>query len=556
MPGETTRGSRRVRFGLRLRLMFWLAVFILIVMGSIIALVREQQSTALDKELKERGMALTRALAANCVEPLSVMGAEATLPIMLLVKDVIQTSEDPELGRSRLYARESFGQLLAEHLKRLGRSEELRGVRNEGVIFARVVNPEGRIIAAADAMVSPEAWLDELGASYQPGAGTGLLSPGQGETIWESPLHSGTYVIAVPIVERAAGSSPAGAGSAGTPPAETSPAAAPAEEGRGGRFLGTVYLGMSQNIVRRAMAEAVSKLLLVAAGVLGLSGLIAVAIAHLLVSPIHVLRDGVLAVSAGDFKARVRIGRRDELGDLAASFNDMTRGLEERELIRNAFGTYVSSSVLEEILKNPEAMQLGGARRTVTMVDSDVRGFTSMSSQMSPEEVVSVINAYLDLQTKLVNEYRGYVDRFVGDEVQAVFGVPAESPDDAERAVRCAWAIKQAVARMVEERGKRGLPAPRVGIGVDTGRVVAGNIGAEGAKLDYSIVGEPVGTAKELVDAARDPDSPGGQVILSENTYALVKDLVEVRELPPLATGSEGKTERIFDLVGVRNAGA
>ena len=282
-------------------------------------------------------------------------------------------------------------------------------------------------------------------------------------------------------------------------------------------------------------------------------------IAHFLVKPIHLLRDGVLAVAQGDVHKQVHITRRDELGELATSFNEMTKGLAERELIRSAFGAYVSGSILDEILKNPEAMNIGGSRRTITMVDSDVRGFTKMSSSMSPEEVVAVINAYLDVQTKIVLQHQGHIDRFVGDEVLAVFGIPTESSDDAERAVRCAWAIREAIAKLIEVRQRQGLPHPRIGIGLDTGHVVAGNMGAQGVKVEFAVIGQPVGTAHDIMEAARDPNVPGGQVVLSENTYERVKDIVEVRELEPLQIHGRSKPLRAFDLVGLkppRTAGA
>jgi len=548
--------SKGFRLGLRSKFTGALALFILAILAAAGTRVRLLQQYALDKEIRERGLALARALAANSVEPLS-LGEGKTLDIMLLVKDVIQTSTDAEGTARKLTFNDTALAMIWEDLKRFGHEAEVSGLRNEGVLFAYVVDPTGKIVAAADAQLSQDKWLDATDKPYQPVPASGLLSPSDDEKIWDTPHLNGTYVIAVPIRQRQAGSggadTPAPAGAGAPPPAGAAapPAGAPAAPGA---FMGTVYLGMSQSIIRRALAVAVSKLLFVAAGVLIGGGIIAVFIANLLVKPIHLLRDGALEIGKGNLNQQVRITRRDELGELASAFNDMTKGLSERELIGSAFGRYVSKDVLADILKNPDAMKLGGARRLVTMVDSDVRGFTSMSERLDPEAVVSVINAYLDIQAKIVREFGGTVDRFVGDEVQAVFGVPAERPDDAERAVRCAWAIKLAVAKLIDERTRAGQPAPRIGIGVDSGHVVAGNMGAQGAKLDYSIVGDPVGTAKELVDAARDPDVPGGQVVLSEDTYALVKDLVEVRELAPLELHGRSAPLRCFDLVGLKPA--
>jgi adenylate cyclase len=319
--------------------------------------------------------------------------------------------------------------------------------------------------------------------------------------------------------------------------------------------MGSVYLGMSQSIVRRALALALSKLFYVALFVLLFAVVIALVISGTLVGPIHQLRDGALAVAGGKFDTHVGIRRRDELGELAFAFNGMTKGLAERELIRGAFGAYVSSDVLTDILANPDAMKtIGGVKRNVTMVFTDVRGFTAMSGQLEAEQVVHIINDYLNLQSQQVREHKGYVDKYIGDAMRAVFGIPTEQPDDAERAVRCAWGIKQAVAKLVAERTARNEPHPLIGIGIDTGEVVAGNIGAASAKLDYTVLGDPVGMSEACMDAARDPNAEGGQVVLTESTYALVRHMAEVRELPPLKPQGHENPIVVYELVGLKAA--
>jgi adenylate cyclase len=321
--------------------------------------------------------------------------------------------------------------------------------------------------------------------------------------------------------------------------------------------MGSVYLGMSQSIVRRALGLALSKLIYVAVFVLLGAVVIALIISGMLVQPIRQLRDGALAVGAGKLDTQVAVRRRDELGELAFTFNGMTKGLAERELIRGAFGAYVSSDVLTDILANPEVMKtIGGVKRKITMVFTDVRGFTSMAGTLEAERVVAVINEYLDLQAKLVRKHKGHVDKYVGDAMRAVFGIPTAEADDVERAVRCAWAIKQEVARLVEERAGKGEPHPLVGIGVDTGEVIAGNIGAASAKLEYTVIGDPVSISEVCMEAARDPNAVGGQVIITENTYGLVRDMVEVREMEPLQPEGHEKPIKVFELVGVKSRDA
>jgi adenylate cyclase len=411
-------------------------------------------------------------------------------------------------------------------------------------MFARAADATGKVIASSDATKPRDSWAEDWDKPYQPPTGTGSLGPGDGETVWETEVPYPMYVIGVPIRQEGAAEEAA--------PAGTSTAFA--GSGPQGRYLGAVYLGMSKEIIRRALALAVAKLVLVALVMLvaGIGG--GVLMATMLVKPIHALRDGVVAVGKGVFDHRVNVKRRDELGALARSFNEMTQGLGERELIRNAFGAYVSSDVLNDILANPDAMKVGGARRTVTRMFTDVRGFTAMSEKLDPAEVVKIINAYLDVQAKAVARHKGYLDRFIGDAVSAVFGVPAEGADDAQRAVKCAWVIKQEIAKMCEERAKQGLLSPKVGIGLDTGPAIAGNLGAQGIKLDYSVIGEPVSGSESIQDSARDPNAVGAQAIMSENTWQLVKDMAETRELAPLTVKGRSKPIRVFELVGMKGA--
>ncbi|MEK7475153.1 MAG: adenylate/guanylate cyclase domain-containing protein [Candidatus Coatesbacteria bacterium] len=554
-PAPPARGGFRV--GLRLRFTVYLAGFLLLIMSIASYLVIKQQRSALDKEIRERGLALARALAANSVEPLS-LGGEAPLQLMLLVKTVIQMSDENDAADMRGRLTESLGAMVWHELIGFGRGAGGARVRNEGVLFAKIVDPAGKKIAMADAQKPPEQWVAEMDQPYQPPAKTTLLSPGEDERVWESPDDGGIYVIAVPIHQRTGATgaealeAPSPAPGAGGP-ASTGGSALPPVSAAPGGFMGSVYLGMSQSIVRRALAVAFAKLVYVAASVLVLAVILALFISGTLVGPIHQLRDGALAVGAGQLDTHVGIRRRDELGELAFAFNGMTKGLAERELIRGAFGAYVSSDVLTDILANPEAMKtIGGVKRTVTMVFTDVRGFTAMAGVLEAEQVVAVINDYLDLQAKQVRVHKGHVDKYIGDAVRAVFGIPSEAPDDVERAVRCAWGIKQDVAKLVADRKSRGEPHPLIGIGVDTGEVVAGNIGAANAKLEYTVIGDPVGMSEACMDAARDPDASGGQVVLTESTYGKVRDLVEVREMPPLKLQGRDTETKIYELVGLK----
>jgi len=160
-----------------------------------------------------------------------------------------------------------------------------------------------------------------------------------------------------------------------------------------------------------------------------------------------------------------------------------------------------------------------------------------MSENLQPEEVVSVINEYLTLQTDKVFKWEGLLDKFVGDCVMAVYGVPFPKSDDSYRAVRTAMDIREGVERMNVIRKKRNMICVQIGIGVNTGDVVSGNMGSP-QKMDYTVIGDNVNLAARL-----EANAPGGQIYVSESTYTETKDYIEYEELPSIMV--KGKKEPI-----------
>ena len=566
----------KLRIGMRWQFIGAIALFTVAVMSAVVVAIQRNQGALLEKEITERGLTIARTLAATCVEPMEL--PERTLATMLLVKEVIQQSSNPEALKT-LYGTSSMTKLMLENLNVFRKKMEAVKVSNEGVLFARVVGADGKVVAVADTIKPQEQWFDEIDKEYSALAPIQAvpLASGTLESVSESPTNNGIYVIAVPIIKHVVadplGSQPTepvepapkpkkgkkggGKNRAPEPPppaAVSASAAALAETAPGYTYLGAVYLGVSMGLVRRAVAHSISRVVLIAVVILLVGIGTGFFIANYFVTPIHALRDAVNAVSTGNFNVRVKARHRDELGALAVSFNEMTSGLAEKELIGSAFGAYVSKDILEEILKNPDAMKVGGSRKSVTMVCSDVRGFTAMSEKLTPEQVVHVVNQYLDIEARLVAEYGGYLDRFVGDAVRAVWGVPVEKPDDAVRAVRCSMAIKKAVIELQAKLAGEGLPSPKVGVGIDSGHVVAGNLGAPGIKLDYTVVGEPVQMSEKLVDVARDPNALGAQLVMSERTLALVEGKFEIKELDRLEMAGKDPL-RVFEVVADKTPG-
>jgi len=190
------------------------------------------------------------------------------------------------------------------------------------------------------------------------------------------------------------------------------------------------------------------------------------------------------------------------------------------KFIRDTFGRYLSKKVVDEILESPNGREIGGRRETVTILMSDLRGFTSLSETRDPEEMVRLLNRYLERMSKVIMEYDGMIDEFIGDAILAVFGVPEEHDDDPQRAVACALAMQNALMELNNELLREGYPALEMGIGINTGSVIVGNIGSE-MRTKYGIVGTTVNIASRI-----ESNTIGGQVLVGEATYRLVKEWV------------------------------
>jgi len=188
--------------------------------------------------------------------------------------------------------------------------------------------------------------------------------------------------------------------------------------------------------------------------------------------------------------------------------------------IRDMFGRYLSKKIVDNILESPEGHKIGGRRETVTILLSDIRGFTGLSETMDPEKMVQLLNRYLERMTKIILEYDGIIDEIIGDSIMAVFGVPEKRDTDAERAMACALAMQNALLDLNNEFAGEGHPPFEMGIGINTGSVIVGNIGSE-MRMKYGVVGTAVNTASRI-----ESNTVGGQVLIGESTYRLVKDLV------------------------------
>jgi adenylate cyclase len=256
--------------------------------------------------------------------------------------------------------------------------------------------------------------------------------------------------------------------------------------------------------------------------------------ARTVAEPVRAMQEALARVEQGDFDTRIRIEDGTEVGLLQAGFNRMTAGLAERERLREAFGTYVDPDVAERVLK--EGTLLEGEELEVTVLFLDVRGFTSFVERSSASEVVTVLNRLFELIIPIIRDHDGHVNKFLGDGLLAIFGAPVRLDDHADRGLAAALEVARAVRR---EFGNE----LRIGIGLNTGMVVAGNVGGAG-RLEFSVVGDAVNTAARVEAATR---VTGDTILITEATRErLATSAVELEARPAQAVKGKSRPVAVF----------
>ncbi len=238
-------------------------------------------------------------------------------------------------------------------------------------------------------------------------------------------------------------------------------------------------------------------------GTAGLLGalLIGVGLAGGIIAPLQGLVAGMREVLRGNLQYRSRIERHDELGFIAKSFNEMVDGLEERELIRDTFGRFVSHDVAEAVLTGRVPLQ--GERRDVSILFQDIRGFTSLSERLDPAVLLRLLNQFFTEVVAAVEAEGGVVKQFLGDGVMALFGAPQPYPDHAERAVRAALGVVNRLKGLNQTLVEQGIGPLEIGIGIHSGTVVAGLIGPDN-RIEYGVVGDAVNLASRVESLTRE----------------------------------------------------
>jgi len=217
---------------------------------------------------------------------------------------------------------------------------------------------------------------------------------------------------------------------------------------------------------------------------------------------------------------------------LEAILNVSSQRLQLVTFIKDTFGRYLGRKVVDEILESPDGRRIGGRRQTVTVLMSDLRGFSDLSDARDPEDMVRILNRYLEAMTQVIERFDGVIDEFIGDAILTVFGIPEEKGDDPFRAAACALAMQRTLIELNREMTDEGLPPLEMGVGINTGLVVVGNLGSE-ARTKYGIVGAAVNVASRI-----ESNTVGGQVLVGEATFDRISD--RVTALAPMTVMMKG----------------
>ncbi len=287
---------------------------------------------------------------------------------------------------------------------------------------------------------------------------------------------------------------------------------------KAGKPAGAVVVETQPDWVKRKLRPLLWSILLSLALALLLAIPAAAVIASWASRPLRALREAVNKVAKGDLAARLDDGQNDEFGEVARAVNGMAAGLQERDRVKSAFARYVSHQVMDSIMASGTDGVLRGDRRRVSVLFSDIRGFSTISENLPPETVVQVLNEYFEVMVEVIFRHRGTLDKFIGDGLMALFGAPEEDPRQEEHALMAAIEMQSELEKLSRKWEPLGVKL-KIGIGINTGPAIVGSIGSP-RRREYTAVGDTVNVASRLESATKDL---GVNILVSEFTYYAVK---------------------------------
>jgi adenylate cyclase len=317
--------------------------------------------------------------------------------------------------------------------------------------------------------------------------------------------------------------------------------ATPLDDARGLGLYAILQRSVSDGLAPYLALQAA--LLFIAALSLAVTLAGAIRIARRITRPVSRLADAAREIARGNYEVRVASRSGDEIGELARAFDGMARGLAERDRMRDVLGKVASSEVVTQLLEGE--IELGGTEVEATVMFTDIRNFTTICESLTPQQSLSLLNEYLTAISRVVERHEGVVDKFLGDGVMAIFGAPVTRPDDAQRAIVAGLEIAECISLLRPTLAARGLPSPDVGVGLNTSRVVGGNIGSP-SRLNYTVLGDGVNLASRLESLTKRYQVP---IVCGMRTRESVTGIV-FRELDKVRVRGRSVAERIFEPLG------
>lgn len=236
----------------------------------------------------------------------------------------------------------------------------------------------------------------------------------------------------------------------------------------------------------------------------------------------------------------------DQVIESRKRLKELNEALDVRNrLIRDTFGRYLSDEIVENILETPAGLKLGGEKRETTILISDLRGFTSIAERLSPEDVVAMINIYLEIMTDIILKYNGTIDEFIGDAILVIFGAPVQRDDDPIRAVACAIEMQTAMEEVNRRNREAGYPEVVMGIGINTGSVIVGNIGSR-KRTKYAVVGRNVNLTSRI-----ESYTVGGQIFVSQSTVDACGKILRIDNAIEVMPKGVQKPITIYEVGGI-----
>jgi adenylate cyclase len=281
------------------------------------------------------------------------------------------------------------------------------------------------------------------------------------------------------------------------------------------------------------------------------SVLLAVAFAwvlsHRVSEPLTQIRAAVEAIGQGKLDTKVALATKDEFAEVGNAINAMVLGLRQRDNLKSTLVSYVSQQVADEILASGQLPSIKGERRRITVLFADVRGFTTLSEKLQPEEIVALLNEYFDHMIEAIFRHQGALNKFIGDGLMAMFGAPVDDPRHEENAILAALEMQTELRLLQAKFRKERALDFRIGIGINTGEAVVGNIGSQ-QKMEYTAIGDTVNTASRLETKTKELNA---DILVSESTYAAVRDRFRFKDHGAVQVKGKAMAIQVYAVEGV-----